>query len=82
MVIDLENETKQIVEQTRTTEVNKLDEVRRHNLVMEMPVVTNAKILELDYKMKLFDSFNKLKDRGVSETRIVAMFPEMETFVP
>ena len=60
--------------------MKKLEEVKRHNLVVEESVRLETKKLELSYKMELFVSFKKLQDSGQSEDRIIQMFPEMEMF--
>ena len=60
--------------------MKKLEEVKRHNLVVEESVRLETKKFELSYKMELFVSFKKLQDSGQSEDRIIQMFPEMEMF--
>lgn len=61
--------------------MKKLEEMKRHNLVVEESVRWETNKLELSYyKMELFVSFKKLQDSGQSEDRIIQMFPEMEMF--
>ena len=75
-----DKETTSIIEATKDTEMKKLEEVKRHNLVVEESIRLETKKLELSFKMELFLSFKKLQDSGQSEERILMMFPEMEMF--
>ena len=49
---------------------------------MEESVKYQAATVELEYKMKLFDFYDRLRNKnGKSDTEILQLFPEMKVFI-
>ena len=81
-MIEVEDDTANIIEATKYTEMQKLEEVKRHNKVMEELVKYQAATSKLEYKMKLFDFYDRLKkENGKSDTEILELFPEIKVFI-
>ena len=76
----LDDKTFGFLDTTRDIEMEKLAEVKRHNLVIEQENLFHKKTSELEYKMKLYDSFNIMRDQGMSEEKIFVIFPDMKVF--
>ena len=76
----LDDKTFGFLDTTRDIEMEKLAEVKRHNLVIEQGNLFHKKTSELEYKMKLYDSFNIMRDQGMSEEKIFVIFPDMKVF--
>ena len=77
---DMESETIELIEAARGTEREKLEETKRHNLVMEQSVGIQMKSMEMQYKMELFKNYNIMKNEGWTNDNISRVFPEMEMF--
>ena len=70
----LEQETLEIFESISHTEMQKLEEAKRYNLVMEQSFIAQSKKLELEYKMKLFTSYNTMVEKGLSNEIIIYLY--------
>ena len=69
------------LDSTYDIEMEKLAEVTHHNEELKKPITIQIKMVELEYKMKLHESFKKLKDDGLSDTKIMEVSPDMKVFV-
>ena len=69
------------LDSTYEIEMEKLAEVTRHNEELKKPIAIQTKMLTLEYKMKLYESFKKLKDDGLSADTIVAISEDMKVFL-
>ena len=76
----LDDQTLGLLDSTRDIEREKLDEVKCHNLVIEETGIFEKKNAELKYKMNLYESFHKMRDRGMEEEKVKEIFPEMTMF--
>ena len=69
------------LDSTYDIEMEKLAEVTCHNEELKKPIAIQTKLVALEYKMKLYESFKKLKDDGLSEAKIVEVSPDMKVFL-
>ena len=61
-------------------EYRKLEETKRHNLVLEQGLKLQEQKEKHQYKMMLFKDFKDMKSRGMDDQDIVDFFPDMEVF--
>ena len=61
-------------------EHEKLKEMVRHNTVMESGVQIKARREAHEYRMILFRDYRDLKRNGMTDEKIVSIFPEMKDF--
>ena len=61
-------------------EEEKLNEEKRHNMVVEEESITKGKRAKHDYKMHILNNFNELKEKGMSVEDIIEIFPDTEKF--
>ena len=76
----LESETLDMLNLAKGMQKAKLEETKRHSLVMEQSVVFQVKSMEMEYKMQMFKNYNIMKKEGLSDTRICDVFPDMHVF--
>ena len=61
-------------------EEDKLNEAKRHNMVVEEESIAKGKRAKHYYTMQILNDFNELKEKGMSVEDIIAIFPDMEKF--
>ena len=76
----LDKETLDILDGGNEIEEKKLDEVKRHNLVMEKEANVREKKEAHSLKMQMMKDFLYLKKENLCTQTIINMFPEMEQF--
>ena len=76
----LESETLHMLNSSKSVEEAKLEETKRHNLVMEQSMAYQVKSMEMEFKMQAFKNYNIMKKDGWSDTRICKVFPDMHVF--
>ena len=64
----------------KNLEEEKLNEAKRHNMVVEEESIAKGKRAKHDYTMKILKNFNELKEKGMIVEDIIAIFPDMEKF--
>ena len=65
---------------TNQVEKEKLQEAKRHNLVVEDELGLKAKKARHDYKMQLVKDFQELKSFSMPLEEIFTIFPDMREF--
>ena len=63
-----------------TIEQQKLDEMKRHNTVIEQESQLKLRKCTHEYTMQILKDFNELKASGMEVADIVAIFPDMQKF--
>ena len=76
----LDKETMCLLNGGKDLEYKKLEETKRHNLVLEQVLKLQDQKEKHQYKMMLFKDFKDTKSRGIDDQDIVDSPPDMEVF--
>ena len=76
----LDKETMDLLSGVNQVEKDKLEEVKRHNSVVEEETTYKGKRAKHDYKMVLLRDYQELRESGMVLEDIFAIFPDMKEF--
>ena len=74
---NLDRETLKILDGGSNLDKEKLEEVKRHNHIIEHHLIFRGKKEEHEYVFKLLQNFMQLKNDGMSTLDVIKYFPDM-----